>query len=360
MLRSKSQAAAAIAAGLSAAVIPSHALAWGSEGHQYVGNLAWKLLNPNARSHVRKLLGRGVTLGDAAVWPDCVRSVSGDPSSGYTYKSDNFTPKACDVFGTKTAEVQRMTDYASRNWTNCPYSGSLTKCNLSYHFADVNVHEHTDYDASYFGAQPYDVVHAIEAAETVLKCPNGQTCAAPAPFSIADKREAVFLLAHFVGDVHQPLHVGAVYLDAQNAETGDNGAPTIGGNFLLLPTTYKENLHHSWDQIATALGTTPDAATIASACPIAAASDPSVDTPEKWAGESVVAAKAAYSGMAFSRDATKPNEWDVQFQDENGYAAARAAEQQQRLVSAGARLAATLNSVWPSTKVAAACKAVDH
>lgn len=60
--------------------LPSATDAWGSEGHQYVGNLAWALLNPSARSHVKALLGAGVSLGQAAVWPDCVRSVTGSPS----------------------------------------------------------------------------------------------------------------------------------------------------------------------------------------------------------------------------------------------------------------------------------------
>src|SRR5436190_1023660 len=147
---------------------PSAAWAWGSEGHQYVGNVAWALLNPNARTHVRALLGPNVSLAQAAAWPDCVRSVNGSPSTGYSYHKDQFTPKVCDVFGGAPAEVQRMTDYASRNWTNCDYAGHPFKCHLSFHFADVNVREHSDYAASYFGAEPYDVVHAIEAATARL------------------------------------------------------------------------------------------------------------------------------------------------------------------------------------------------
>ena len=346
------------AAGFSLAMAPTGAFAWGSEGHQYVGNLAWQLLNPKARSGVRKLLGPGVTLAQAAVWPDCIRSVTGDPSTGFQYKKDTRTPIACDVFGNKPPEVQQMTDYASRNWTNCKYSGQLSQCNLSYHFADVNVHEHSDYAASYFGSEPYDVVHAIEAAETILKCKNGQSCSAPSPFNIANKREALFLIAHFAGDVHQPLHVGAIYLDANNVETGDNGAPTIGGNWLLL--SQKENLHHSWDQIPSSLGTNPDAATIASACAILASADPGSDTPEKWASESVAAARTAYSGMTFAPDSAHPKNWDIQLQDPQGYAASRAAVQEQRLVSAGARLAMVLNGLWPSKKVPSACKGIAH
>ena len=291
----------------------SPALSWGSSGHQYVGNLGWALLNPNARRHVKELLGPGVTLGQAAVWPDCLRSVTGSPSNGFHFKSDQYTAKACEVFANSPAEVQRMTDYASRNWTNCEYAGRPLKCNLSYHFADVNVHEHSDYMASYFGAQPYDVVHAIEAAEVVLRCKTGQTCAVPAPFNIADKREALFLLAHFVGDVHQPLHVGALYLDADNAATGDAGVPTIGGNYLLLPTAFKENLHHSWDEIPASLGTSPSVSAIASACKIAPRPDPVADPPEKWASESVLAARTAYTGMTFTPDANG-KDWDVHFE----------------------------------------------
>jgi len=339
-------------------IAPSAAFAWGSPGHQYVGNLAFLLLNPNARKHVAALLGPGVTLGGAAVWPDCVRSVSGSPANGYSYHSDQYTPQACSVFGNSPAEVQRMTDYASRNWTNCPYSGHLMKCNLSYHFADVNVYDRGDYDASYFGAQLYDVVHAIEAAEVVLSCKSGQTCTAPAPFSIADKREALLMLAHFVGDVHQPLHVGAIYLDANSLETGDSGAPTIGGNALLLPTSFKANLHHSWDEIASSLGTSPSASAIADACRIAPLPNPVADPPEKWASESVAAAHSAYAGMTFVPDATNPKDWDVRFQNPDSYSAMRTSVQALRLVAAGARLAEVLNSIWPSKKKAAACKGI--
>ena len=58
------------------------------------------------------------------------------------------------------------------------------------------------------GTNEHDLVGAVTAAIAVLRdmTPSG-------PFSIADKKEALFLLAHFLGDLHQPLHVGAVYLD---------------------------------------------------------------------------------------------------------------------------------------------------
>jgi hypothetical protein len=314
-------------------------------------------LNPSARSHVKALLGANVSLGEAAVWPDCIRSVSGSPTTSFHYHQDQYTPGACAVFGNSPTEVQRMTDYASRNWTNCEYAGHQTKCNLGYHFADVNVQGHADYQAAYFGARSYDVVHAIEAAIVVLRCQDGQACAAPAPFSIADQREALFLLAHFVGDVHQPLHVGAAYLDQNGVETGDTGQSTIGGNILLLSAgNTGNNLHHSWDQIAGSLGTSPSASAIASACKIAPLPNPTAEPPEKWASESIVAAKGAYGNMTFTPDASVSGDWDVHFANQASYASARRSVQAQRLVSAGARLAAVLNSIWPSTKKAAGCR----
>ena len=334
----------------------SPASAWGSEGHQYVGNLAWMLLNPNARAHVRELLGPNVSLGQAAVWPDCVRSVNGSPTTGYHYHKDQFTPKVCDAFGSSASEVQRMTDYAARNWTNCPYAGHQTKCNLSYHFADVNVNQHTDYAPTYFGAEPYDVVHLIEAATVRLKCKQGQPCSVPVPFSIADKREALLLLAHMVGDVHQPLHVGAIYLDSNNAETGDSGTSTIGGNALLIAAGNKgNNLHHSWDDVPDSFGAQPSASAIKSACQIAPLPNPTAEPPAKWATESVVAARSAYNGMSFTKDTVLQERWDIQFQNKQQYASMRRTVQAQRVIAGGAHLAALLNSIWPSSKKATAC-----
>lgn len=53
------------------------------------------------------------------------------------------------------------------------------------------------------------------------------------------------MLSHFVGDLHQPRHVGAVYLDANNVEaTGSDATETGGGNALTM--TKNENL---WDDV---------------------------------------------------------------------------------------------------------------
>jgi S1/P1 Nuclease len=78
----------------------------------------------------------------------------------------------------------------------------------TYHFDDVDF-ERDRFDRSYMGTNDHDLVAAITAAIAVLKDKP-----APAPFSIADKKEALFMLVHLVGDLHQPLHVESVYLGA--------------------------------------------------------------------------------------------------------------------------------------------------
>lgn len=330
----------------------SAASAWGWQGHEYVGAVAWQLLNPNARNHVSKLLGPGVGLPLAAVWADCAKSVKGPPD----YKlSKQFTAKVCDDFS--QAERQQMYDYVHRNWSNCQYSHRRADCHKSFHFADVNVKIHQDYDVSYFGSGPNDVVQAIKATMIVLGCKAATSCAVPQPFNITSKREALLLLAHFAGDEHQPLHVGAVYLDGSAQTTGDSGAETVGGNALFLAPG-GDNLHHVWDTVASA---TPTAQAISQACLIAPLPNPTPEPPEKWATESVVAAGKAYEGMSFvvdpaEPDPTEPKAWDIKFVDKPAYMSELHRVQAKQLIKAGARLAALLNSIWPSKTVAPACR----
>ena len=89
-------------------------------------------------------------------------------------------------------------------------------------------------EATVFVSHDHDIVSAINTAIAVLKDQPS-----PAPFSINDKKEALFLLAHFLGDLHQPLHVGAVYLDASGNLVNPDGpggldpaTETAGGNRL--------------------------------------------------------------------------------------------------------------------------------
>lgn len=254
----------------------------GRKAISYVGDLAFSLLNPAAAAEVTKLLGPNITLGDAAVWPDCVRSFEG------TKTALRLNPKApvstiCkDHFLDGGAEQDRMKDYAARNWDNCPYSGKNEQCHKAFHFADINIHTHSDYKDSHFGAHPWDVVQTIHAAMAVLQhCDDTKPCEAPKPYNIKDRREALFLLAHMVGDVHQPLHVGAVYL-CDNQEGGDSCADTVGGNILLrTPGSKGSDLHAEWDGITKSMQAQPTGDTLSAACAKVAELARTPTTPEE-------------------------------------------------------------------------------
>lgn len=81
----------------------------------------------------------------------------------------------------------------------------------------------------------------------------------PAPFSFKDSREALLVLAHYVGDIHQPLHVGSIYLFASgrrvNPDAGryDPASSTTGGNDLLVDGVPLARLHPCWDDVPASL-----------------------------------------------------------------------------------------------------------
>jgi S1/P1 Nuclease len=74
------------------------------------------------------------------------------------------------------------------------------------------------------------------------------------------KPVAVILLAHYVGDIHQPLHVGAQYFGAQgrvaDPDKDSSCLPDEGGNTFTLELSdepprrrgmHKKTLHSFWD-----------------------------------------------------------------------------------------------------------------
>lgn len=137
-------------AGLAALAPSAPASAWGHEGHRIVAEIAWAELTPDAKHAVRALLppGRYGTLHEAATWAD--------------------------------RDARRNPHYA---W--------LAKL----HYV------RTDPDDRSVDA-PDDCV-CVLAAITRFDREAGDPDA-----PLQRRIEALRLVAHFVGDVHQPLHVG--------------------------------------------------------------------------------------------------------------------------------------------------------
>jgi hypothetical protein len=340
------------------------AWAWGHPGHQLVGSLADELLvGSHAARHVKAILGPQVkSLQTAAVWPDCVKEVDRLSSGVFHYKDNGpYHSPACVPFETPL-ERKRMEAYAQRNWTNCSSEDGKppTQCHKQFHYTDVAV-QHSTYDRAWAGTSHEDVVAAIQAAIGVLQ--NGPPAAAP--FSIKDKKEALLMLAHFVGDLHQPLHVGAAYLqdDGSLVNPDDPATPlsddmqTRGGNKLEIG---QSNLHSDWDEIPTnitlnGLKTGPGqkrrqalmAAARALDVPGPTAGEP-LQWPVAWASDTVLSSHAAFQGLRFSRKGVlKAGDWVVQFNDHTGYEQAQNSVQQQQLVKAAAHMAQLLKAIWP-------------
>jgi S1/P1 Nuclease len=224
-----------------AAAAPCPAAAWDYPGHRIVGAIADLVLakyHPVTQKRVSDLLEIQLLSGlwqkrslrEVAVFPDCAKS--------------NNVP----FCGRPPSDEEK--DYAERN-----------KHHTSYHYTDVPLQQ-PKYVPKTAGTDDTDVVQMIEYAVMQL---SGKTPATKKDVKLTD-REAVWLLAHLVGDIHQPLHVGAIYFD-QTCERsvdpnvggtppkfgiGETVAQTVGGNAIVLVAPAPavppaDNLHFYWD-----------------------------------------------------------------------------------------------------------------
>jgi S1/P1 nuclease len=355
----------------------SPARAWGYQGHEVVGSIADQLIadNANAKKQVHDILNgplpsdaevkdqkdlhvfRELTLQQAGPWADCVKSVAHHDGDRFKYELDPSHPEyetPCIPFNS-ALERARMEDYVKHNWhyedslhkDDCSYhpQGFEQGCHNNYHFDDVAI-QRPSYDRGDLGTSGHDVVGAINAMIAVLsdKTP-------PLPFTIRDKKEALLLLTHFVGDLHQPLHVGAVYLDPQGALVDPDAAhaidektETAGGNSI---SDENVNLHSEWDDIPFDIGLKATRELLDSARAVPADSTPIDGWAALWATDTVQVAHEAFKGLTFGPKAD--GKWPVSYGGPDKHIAYlhRMDEiKRQQLAKAGARLAEILNTIW--------------
>ena len=351
---------------VSTAVFSTPASAWGYQGHEVVGSIADHRLNANARQQVKNILNgpeaprdpnapvkfapkRELKLREAGPWADCVRSVLryDDGTFHYEVNPDHLDYEIPCVPFNSVEERARMEHYAKRNWDDCSYrpDGFERGCHATYHFEDVAI-QRSYFDRNDQGTNPHDLVAAIEAAVSVL---SGKE--APQPFEITDKKEALLLLAHFVGDLHQPLHVGAIYLDAEGrpvdpdvAHVIDPATETIGGNNIQDENL---NLHREWDDIPTDIGEAATSELLKAAQAVPASQGPIDGWPKAWATDTLHAAHDAFQGLKFTPLTGSNYKWSVSFDDHATYLRSMDAIKRQQLAKGGARLAEILNTIWP-------------
>jgi hypothetical protein len=339
------------AAILSVLFCAGSALGYGPHGHSLVGAIADRRLartNKPVRDQVKLILD-GMTLERAATLPDEIKS----------WDACGRTPS------TKQMAPSKKIDDQLRAFLNA------NKCNSDpshheFHYTDVPVFGGEKYADGQVGRSKFDIVQMIPFCVRVLKGQEPET-----NDRAITKAVAIILLAHYLGDIHQPLHVGAEYFNADGnpfePKPTDLGFADQGGNKLTLYTFFGGTLksagkfHSYWDgqTVENAFGSTKNA-TVASRL---AKSEPadwklngSAETwAEQMANEILPLAGQAHDRLVYKNIKIKAGEKDITSgrAEENKkpgeafYANWAAAAVKSEIHKAGWRLAALLTEALP-------------
>jgi hypothetical protein len=249
-------------------------LSWGVTGHRTIGKIAERHLTPAAKAAVRELLG-SETLADVSTWADEVRGQAQYRHTG------------------------------SWHYINLPLG-------LSY----------AEFQQRVEGMSEENVYSALQKMEKEVVDP-----AAPRE----KKVEALKFIVHFVGDLHQPMHV---------SRAEDKGGNTVQLNFNGSGT----NLHSVWDsKLIDRLGLSYEqlAEKVDHPTP-AQVSQWQRDPLIKWMWESYEITGKLYAEV----DAMKSRAIDDTYYEEH------IGTVEDRLEKAGVRLAGVLNSLFAHGVVA--------
>jgi len=228
--------------------LPATLFAYGPTGHEIVGGIADKLIANTPAGQNIYALTDGITLERASTIADEIKAWDKngveDPNAFPHYADHPKIDNQLREFWRANPPTQDPKSPApSHHW---------------FHYTDVPVLNVEKYSEGKTGRSQWDIVHMISFCVDVLRgeVPENNPRKITRPV-------AVILLAHYVGDVHQPLHVGAEYFNsAGQAVDPDKNQPGIedeGGNTLMLQLirgTPEEmahrglKLHGFWDHDA--------------------------------------------------------------------------------------------------------------
>ncbi|MEA3187871.1 MAG: hypothetical protein QOD99_1701 [Chthoniobacter sp.] len=306
-----------------AALPAASALGYGNAGHEIVGSIAARLLaGTHAEAEMKKLLRPSEDLPKACTWADRTKLPD-------TYLS------------------AEMKDYVAANPSH-----------HKYHYCDVPFQEKTYHDGG-TGTNPEDIVHTMKLCIAILRDPKAH---ADDPHHITP-RIALLLLAHFTGDLHQPLHVGCSYMDKENRfvdpDQGGIGQPDAGANFFKLNKSMA--LHGYWDTIAVRKAR-DRAAGLDFASYLLGLYPPKPDWkakglpgtwPQQWATDTLQLAAQCYKDVKLTDRHTVPaddthpahDEWKATLPP--GYDQRAADVVAVELTKGGFRLAELLKAIWP-------------
>ena len=212
------------------ALVCSHAWGWDATGHRLSAYIAWDLMPQETREKVIKLIqahpryqedfadampvsvlvanesGKARWLfGQAAVWPDLIRSI----------------------------ETPEEREFGRPNWHWL--DGRWVREGMPQGNVYVGLISQSDIP----GLSAKDVTSETDASNIMLALDWNLKVLSNRLSSSAEKSVALCWVAHLIGDIHQPLHTGALISRERfpDGDRGGNGIPTVGGN-----------LHSLWDQ----------------------------------------------------------------------------------------------------------------
>jgi hypothetical protein len=343
---------------LASAFVSLDAAAWGNDGHRAVGAIADKLLKGSkAEQQIKALLQPGETLESIANWPDCVKGTYCGPQSPEMIEYVNANPK-----------------HSEYHYTDVPFQLD--------HYHDHGV-----------GTADDDIVQTLKQAIAVLQ---GRDTPATNPHKFT-RRQALILIVHMTGDIHQPLHVGAAFVGKDGkfvvpktqAEVDETAIfDSRGGNNFLMDDAKLSNLvaglsevippeeakpikegvpkaltkpfHSYWDSTTVNYAfrrirtKTPDQfaqAAIASQPDVARNSGEPATWPYQWADDALAVSKQAYAGVTVGKltpQTSKKGEtyytWSLEVP--NDYPVPSSAIAKTQLIKGGYHLAQVLQAIW--------------
>ena len=227
-----------------AGLFASTASAWGPEGHRIVGAIADRRLANTETGRKVALLLDGFTLEKAALIPDEIKGwdKEGPDRPGiFHYTSRPRIDEQLTSFWRANPPVKdRTSPIPSHHW---------------FHYTDVPILFGAKYSEGKAGRSKWDIVQMTKYCVRVLQGDEPEEN----PRKIT-KSIAVILLAHYVGDIHQPMHVGAQFFDRTGQPADPEKEPEAledqGGNTITLfleprpgdePRRSRPNLHSFWD-----------------------------------------------------------------------------------------------------------------
>jgi len=197
----------------------SAAFAWGDDGHQTVGKIASLRIKPRTAQKLAEILKPGETLASIATWADTVKERVGN-----TDPDPDTNAFLQDV----------VHNEKNREW----------------HYDDLPLNCKNYQTCTGFTPEN-DIVHMLNVCIRTLQ-------GNPDLNHPLTKRNALRLLVHFLGDIHQPLHVGCGFIDVNGpnhtilivrdpALVRRKNLPSDKGANDLVIDRDRKNLHSFWD-----------------------------------------------------------------------------------------------------------------